>query len=449
MAVQQVGNRQPDGLVFGVAATDAIGFYGATPVPQPAGASQAVTSSTVQGAGALYSVQSVSVTPSAVNANTTTSQALTCTGSPTNTADCIIYNKITAQAGLGIVNVLPGTTASTVVVQYCNVTGGNITPTAEAQTWASFRGSIIVKTVTLTPAAIVANTTAEQIFTVTGVSPAAIVHVSKPTNQSGLGIAGFRAAGNNQLAITFMNSSGSTITPTAGESYNYMQFDYPGLPSASSIVILGANVGTLSAVNATTAVEQAVTVTGGVLATDFALGGVSKPTAQANIGIVGVRVSAVNVLGITFVNPTATTTTPTGSEIYQVPLLRVTGEPPTVVVYQVALTPSAVAANTTAEQGFTVTGLAAQQIVWVNKPTTTPGLGIAGYRVSAANVLGITFVNATSAAITPPTETYLVGATAGYPSAGSYVARQVAPGFDLQSGAITKALASVGLIAGS
>jgi hypothetical protein len=213
---------------------------------------------------------------------------------------------------------------------------------------------------------------------------------------------------------------------------------------------LGANIGASpSGVATVTVAEQAITVTGGVLATDFCIGGVSKPSAQAGLGIAGVRVSAVNVVGVSFVNPTAGTLTPTASEIYQIPLLRVTGEPPTAVVYSVALTPAAVAANTTAEQGFTVTGLTAQQIVWVNKPTATTGLGIAGCRVSAANTLGITFVNVTGAAITPPAETYLIAAAVAYPSAGSYVARQIAPGLDYQSAAAAKALATLGLIAGS
>ena len=450
MAVQQLGNRQPDGVQLGVASTDLISFYGATPVVQPAGASQAVTTSNIQGAAALYSIQSVSVTPSAVAANSTVSQAVTVTGSPTTSADYIIHNKITAQAGLGVVNVFGGTTASTIVVHYCNVTGGSITPTSEAQSWATFRGSSLVKTVTLTPAAVTTLTTAEQTFTVTGVSPSGIIHVTKPTNQAGLGIVGFRTPANNQIAITFMNTSGATITPTAGESYSYIQFDTPGLPSSSPIIVLGANIGASpSGVATVTVAEQAITVTGGVLATDFCIGGVSKPSAQAGLGIAGVRVSAVNVVGVSFVNPTAGTLTPTASEIYQIPLLRVTGEPPTAVVYSVALTPAAVAANTTAEQGFTVTGLTAQQIVWVNKPTATTGLGIAGCRVSAANTLGITFVNVTGAAITPPAETYLIAAAVAYPSAGSYVARQIAPGLDYQSAAAAKALATLGLIAGS
>lgn len=81
-----------------------------------------------------------------------------------------------------------------------------------------------------------------------------------------------------------------------------------------------------------------------------------------------------------------------------------------VQTYSVSLTPSSVAANSTAEQSFVVTGLGVGDIVTVNKPTHTSGIGIVGARVSAADTLRITFVNITGGPITPATETYLVSA---------------------------------------
>lgn len=73
-----------------------------------------------------------------------------------------------------------------------------------------------------------------------------------------------------------------------------------------------------------------------------------------------------------------------------------------------ALTPVSVAANTTAEQIFTVTGLNTNDMVFVNKPSADAGLGIVGTRVTAANTLGITYVNATAGALTPTAETYKI-----------------------------------------
>lgn len=67
----------------------------------------------------------------------------------------------------------------------------------------------------------------------------------------------------------------------------------------------------------------------------------------------------------------------------------------------VALTPAQVAANTTAEQTFNVPGLQVGDFVEVNKATTQAGLGLANFRVSAANTLAIAFSNNTAAGITP------------------------------------------------
>ena len=67
----------------------------------------------------------------------------------------------------------------------------------------------------------------------------------------------------------------------------------------------------------------------------------------------------------------------------------------------VTLSPALIVLNTTAEQTFTVPGLAVGDWVFVNKPTAQAGLGIVGCRVTAANTLGITFSNNTGSSITP------------------------------------------------
>ena len=67
----------------------------------------------------------------------------------------------------------------------------------------------------------------------------------------------------------------------------------------------------------------------------------------------------------------------------------------------IALSPALIVLNTTAEQTFTVPGLAVGDWVFVNKPTAQAGLGIVGCRVTAANTLGITFSNNTGSSITP------------------------------------------------
>lgn len=77
-------------------------------------------------------------------------------------------------------------------------------------------------------------------------------------------------------------------------------------------------------------------------------------------------------------------------------------------VYSASLTPASVAASTSAEQTFAVTGLVTGQGVVVNGPAPTAGTGIVNARVSAANTLALTFGNFTAGALTPAAGTYLI-----------------------------------------
>lgn len=77
-------------------------------------------------------------------------------------------------------------------------------------------------------------------------------------------------------------------------------------------------------------------------------------------------------------------------------------------VVTASLNVASVAANTTAEQDFTITGLKTGDVVFVNKPSASAGLGVVNARVKAANTLSITFVNATASPIDPAAETYSV-----------------------------------------
>lgn len=73
----------------------------------------------------------------------------------------------------------------------------------------------------LTPAAVAANTTAEQSFTnIPQVDVEdMVVAVNKPTAQAGLGIVGARVSAAGQISLTFSNNTAAPITPTASETY--------------------------------------------------------------------------------------------------------------------------------------------------------------------------------------------------------------------------------------
>lgn len=81
-------------------------------------------------------------------------------------------------------------------------------------------------------------------------------------------------------------------------------------------------------------------------------------------------------------------------------------------VIKQTLTPAAVGANTTAEQTFTVAGLAVGDCIDINKASHQTGLSIGNVRVSAANTLAIQYVNTTAGSITPTSEQYIIGGMA-------------------------------------
>ncbi len=82
-----------------------------------------------------------------------------------------------------------------------------------------------VKRLTLSPALVAANTTAEQTFAAAGVLATDLVAViNKPTAQAGLGIVGARVPSAGNIAITFSNNTAAGITPTASEVYKVVVF---------------------------------------------------------------------------------------------------------------------------------------------------------------------------------------------------------------------------------
>jgi hypothetical protein len=410
-----------DGYLFGTLSTTPIGMYGVTPVAQRSNANQ-ITVSSAAVAGTLLAVQTVNLAAAAVGANTTLSQAFTATGSPITASDVLAVNTtIGITAAGGILNVRAhSNTAGAVIMQFMNAgTGAGVTSAAAGQyQFASFRG--LASGVVLTPIGVPANSTLEQTFNVTGVSVGELLIVNKAGENVGLGIAGVRVAGNNLIAINYMNVSTAAVTPTASETYNYIST--PGLPANSNLLVYGVNVGTQLTPPVTTTTqswavtEQTITVSS-ILASDIALS-MQKPTVQGAFSIANVRVPAASQLAIGLGAGSVSGVTPTGSEIYQTLVYRANAAAPLTLI-SVTCSPAAIAGTTSVEQAFTVTPCPATGFVWVNKPTATTGLGIVNCRVSAAGVVAIQFANSlVSTTITPPAEVYLFGVTQAYPGVG-------------------------------
>lgn len=448
------GLESGGGTLLGINPSDLIGFYGKAPIAQPESAGEA---SIVRGtaAGTIATIKATSLTPTTVAANTTAEYIFTAVVSTTSasgwqvaTGDVLYANKPTALAGVGIGNVRVASTNS-IGLTFSNYTAGTLTPTGQSYDFVAIRGMTTLSPV-LTPAAVQPNSTVEQQFAVAGLR-GSLVQVIKPTAQAGIDIVGCRAVslpnGENALGITFTNLTAAAVTPTAGETYTVLEL--AGLDAVTNIVGINYLSSSATTVASTATAEQGWTVTG--LATTDMIVGLSKPTFTTNLGVVGWRVSAVNTLGITFVNQTTTNTPPT-TDVYSIFLYRPNPAGP-LLVYNTSLAPVSVAANTTAEQTFTVAGLVAGSMVWVNKPSAQLGLGIVGVRVSALNTLAITYGNSSSAVITPATETYVIGnfqmplGDAG--STWFQTAEQADQSNDILTNSLRGALVNLGLVAGS
>lgn len=278
--------------------------------------------------------------------------------------------------------------------------GGTPQPQIMQGSLAGALGTLTIYTTSQSPAAVTANTTSEVSMTVTGVGATdMVVALIKPTSQAGLAVGDARVSATNTVKATFGNLTGSTITPTTTESYVVV--------TASAALQFPAVTLSPASVAASTTVEQMFTVQGVTAGMVMA---VSKPTSQAGLLVTGCRAVSANTVAVEFMNvTTATVITPTPAEAYLFWGAQGLRVAPSMLNLAVSLAPVSVAANTTAEQTFTVPGLIAASSVQVNKPSVTTGLALVGARVSALNTLALNYANTTAAAITPPTEVYEIG----------------------------------------
>jgi len=392
----QLSNNDSQGVDIGQGATDKIGFYNATPVVQP-NLAYSSTMTALADSGTLTKYQHT-LTTGSVAATTTLETTSTVTG--VLTGEVIAINKPALQAGLGIVGYRVSA-ADTIGVTYTNISTGAITPTStDAYDIISISANYCTSA-SLTPASVPATPAGnEQIFTVPGATVNSFPIVNKPTGQAGLGISNVRVTATNQVAITFLNNSSAAITPTAAETYSFAFV--PPLVMNSPTIIYKFSPAT-TAVGASTAVDVTTAVTG-ILADDI-ISGVSKPSYQTGLGIIGYRVSSAGNIAVTLYEGSSAVTST--REAYSATVRRRVAKAPLTVTTQL-LTPISVAAGTTAEQTFTVNSLVVSSSALVSKPSFTPGLHVVGARVSAASTLALTYQNSGTVAIVPPSEIYTI-----------------------------------------
>lgn len=152
-----------------------------------------------------------------------------------------------------------------------------------------------------------------------------------------------------------------------------------------------------------------VTISGGGSITEFSGFRARTPLASPATTAAGVYVEDFS--GLTTTNKYNIFSAGAGKNVFEGSVKVGTGTDVTKLAYYTAtLSPAEVAANTCAEQLFTVTGVVAGDAVFVNKPTAQAGLSLGGVRASGANQVGINFCNVTGSPITPTaSQAYLFG----------------------------------------
>lgn len=127
------------------------------------------------------------------------------------------------------------------------------------------------------------------------------------------------AAELNRLAgvVAGVVAAGKALVVDASKRLNEIIIGTAGTP-VTQLRIYAAALNPAS-VAANTTVEQTFAVDG-LATTDKVF--ISKPAAQAGLGIVGTRVHAAGILAITFANVTGLAIVPTAGEVYQITTIR-------------------------------------------------------------------------------------------------------------------------------
>jgi hypothetical protein len=247
-------------------------------------------------------------------------------------------------------------------------------------------------------------TTAPSISLVGGtvVAPGMFAAINQTNaNIANLGIGNVRVSGPNQISVQFVNPTTANVAANSNMTFNAIAL--PGITVASPICLCSGNMTTTTATGANAANITTMNVNN-ISANDVVIG-YTPALANSNTALAGATVAA-NAIGMSYFG--ITNTPSVGLMVAAVH--RNPGTPP-VQVYSLYLAPTSVANNTTAEQIFTLPAnitLFANSAVGINKPSYTPSISIVGCRANSTTTLGVTFMNTSAAAITPPAENYVL-----------------------------------------
>jgi hypothetical protein len=243
----------------------------------------------------------------------------------------------------------------------------------------------------------------------TYLAPGMAISLTKNAYQANLGIGNVRIVDNNKIGIQFFNVGSANITPTANETYKMVA--YNEMPAASPLLNITANLANLTAAAANASNKTDVTVTG--------LDG-TELLMVTNHALASPLVFGGGSIAANTVSPTYGGGVPGGTPangVYSFAVFKQNAPSP-IQINIVNLTPASVAANTAAEEIYTLPAnvtLQANSAVKVICLSDPGSCVIAGARANSTTTLGINWMNVTTAAVTPPAGPYMVINYASYP----------------------------------
>lgn len=80
------------------------------------------------------------------------------------------------------------------------------------------------QSINVSPALITANTVSHETYTVNGLYSDMAIHIVEPVRQAGIQMLGGRVTGVNSLEVDWWNTTGGSITPTAGQELQVVGF---------------------------------------------------------------------------------------------------------------------------------------------------------------------------------------------------------------------------------
>ena len=247
----------------------------------------------------------------------------------------------------------------------------------------------------------------------TSIAPGQFIAGQPNAYTAGLGIGNLRAAGKNQVAVTYFNCTAANIAIPAA---NYAFVGLSSMPAISPFITIRANVTASNTSAAGSGTGSTNYVIPGLMANDVGIatyGAALSTGANGTAYILQPPIAAANGLNMVYVGSNVASNCAAG--VYSHVFMRQQANAPILVFQAYISNATAVGVGNSSEQVFTLPSnitLSSSNnatnfnVINCNKPSHTAGLSVVGCRANSNTQVAITYMNTSSVNITPPNEMY-------------------------------------------